>query len=66
MTDIQFQMRPRNETIGQLVQDCADGKLSFSGPGSLCEKVAAMGYKTTSLYEMVRGAEIEAGSKGLL
>ena len=57
MSDIEFVMKPRNETIGQLVQDCADGKLPFSGPGSLCEKVAAMGFKTTSLYEMVRAAE---------
>ncbi len=56
MADIQFQMIPRNATIGQLVQNCADGKLPFS---ELCEKVAAMGYKTTSLYEMVRGAERE-------
>lgn len=47
----------RNQTIGELVQQCADGQLVFSGPESLCSKVAAMGYKTTSLYEMVRAAE---------
>lgn len=50
-------MQPRTETIAQLVQDCADGKLPFDGPGSLWEKVHAMGYKCNSLYEMVRGAE---------
>ena len=57
MSDLQFKLKPRNATIGQLVQDCADGKLPFSGHGSLCAKVAAMGYKTTSLYEMVLAAE---------
>ena len=48
---------PRNETIAQLVQDCADGKLPFSGPDSLWSKTREMGYTTTSLYEMVRAAE---------
>jgi hypothetical protein len=57
MTDVRLVLKPRNETIGRLVQDCADGKLPFAGPGSLCETVAAMGYKITSLYEMVRAAE---------
>lgn len=47
----------RSATIAELVQLCADRKLPFSGPDSLCSKVAAMGYKTTSLYEMVRAAE---------
>ena len=48
---------PRNETIAQLVQDCADGKLPFSGPDSLWSKTREMGYTTTSLYKMVRAAE---------
>jgi hypothetical protein len=43
--------------VGELVEACARGELPFSGPDSLCSKVAAMGYKTTSLYEMVRAAE---------
>ena len=43
--------------VGELVAACARGELPFSGPDSLCSKVAAMGYKTTSLYEMVRAAE---------
>ena len=46
----------RNETIADLVQQCADGKLTFD---SLREKVAAMGFKTTSLYEMIRAAETQ-------
>ena len=39
------------------VEAGAGGELPFSGPDSLCSKVAAMGYKTTSLYEMVCAAE---------
>jgi hypothetical protein len=50
-------LQARTETIAQLVQDCADGKLPFSGPGSLYSKVRAMGYNGNSLYEMVRAAE---------
>lgn len=47
----------RNQTIADLIQQCADGTLPFSGPDSLCSKVADMGFKTTSLYEMVIAAE---------
>ena len=50
-------LEARTHKIGQLVQDCADGRLNF---GDLCEQVAAMGFKTTSLYEMVRAAESNA------
>lgn len=47
-------MQARTPEIADLVADCAAGKLPFD---SLCEKVATMGFKTTSLYEMVRAAE---------
>lgn len=47
-------MKPRTDRIGELVQACADGKIKFD---VLCQEVAAMGFKTTSLYEMVRAAE---------
>jgi hypothetical protein len=57
MSEIEFVMQPRNATIGELVEQCARGELPFSGEGSLCAKVAAMGFKTTSLYEMVRATE---------
>jgi hypothetical protein len=50
--------------VGELVEACARGDLPFSGPDSLCSKVAAMGYKTTSLYEMVRAAEAVAVPNG--
>jgi hypothetical protein len=47
----------RNQTIEDLVMACAKGELPFSGSDSLHYKVAMMGYRTTSLYEMVRAAE---------
>ncbi len=46
----------RTATIGDLVTQCAEGKLPFD---TLCARVAAMGFSTRSLYEMVRGAERE-------
>lgn len=49
-----------NATIGQLVEDCAKGVIKFD---ELCMKVAAMGYKTTSLYEMVIATEQQLGVK---
>lgn len=54
-----FVLKPRNKTVGELVELCARGELPFSGPNSLCSKVADMGYKTTSLYEMVLAAKQE-------
>lgn len=53
-------MTARNSTIADLVDQCANGDLLFSGPDSLCAKVAAMGYKTTYLYEMVCAAEADS------
>lgn len=50
-------LQARSSTIADLVQQCAEGNLPFSGPESLCAKVAAMGYRTTSLYEMVCAVE---------
>ena len=44
----------KNETIGQLVLDCADGKITFD---ALCEQIAALGFKTTSLHEWVSSLE---------
>jgi hypothetical protein len=54
---IEIHMIARSSTIADLVDECAKGHLPFSGPDSLCSHVAAMGYKTTSLYEAVRAAE---------
>lgn len=50
-------MQARTPQIAELIEACADGALPFSGPDSLCSKVAAMGYKTTSLYDMVVAVE---------
>lgn len=47
-------MVARNSTIAELVQQCADGILPFSGPDSLCSKVNAMGFSFNGLYEAVR------------
>lgn len=55
MTDVTLQAR--TPKIAELVEACADGALPFSGPDSLCSIVAAMGYKTTSLFAMVRSVE---------
>ena len=40
--------------VSELVTACAANEITF---GETCEQVAAMGYKTTSLYEMVKAAE---------
>lgn len=47
-------LQARSQDIADWVQECADGTLDFD---ELCRRVAAQGYKTTSLYEMVRAAE---------
>ncbi len=44
----------RTDSIAAMVNECAEGRLSFS---DLCTRVSAMGYKTTSLHEMVCAAE---------
>lgn len=56
---VEVVLQARNQTIADLIEECAAGRLAFSGPDSLCAKVAAMGFKTTSLYEMVRAAEMQ-------
>lgn len=54
---VEIMLQARTPKISELVEACADGAIPFSGPDSLCSMVAAMGYKTTSLYEMVRSVE---------
>ena len=49
----------RDEDIAELIRKCARKELPFSGPNSLCSIMSARGYKTTSLYDMVRAAELE-------
>lgn len=48
-----FAMAPR-AGVGELVDSCARKEITFS---ELCKRVAAMGYKTNSLHEMVCAAE---------
>lgn len=47
-------MEARTPKIAELVEKCARKEISFE---SLCYEVARMGYKTNSLYEMVRSYE---------
>lgn len=47
---------PRNVTIAGLIQACAEKRITFS---EACERIAKMGYKTTSVYEMVRALRDE-------
>lgn len=59
MSDIQVVMNPR-VGVGELIESYLDKKIVYD---ELCAKVAALGYRTTSLYEMVRGAEQERASR---
>ena len=49
-------LQARTPQIGDLVLACAEKRIGFD---DLCSQVAAMGYRTTSLYEMVCAAEWE-------
>ena len=55
--DLSVVMVARNDTIADLVRQCAEGKLPFSGPDSLYSKVRAMGFNGNSLYEAVVAEE---------
>lgn len=61
MSEIEIVLQAR-AGVGELVEACARGELPFDGPNSLCSKVHAMGFKCTSLYEMVRAAEYQLSS----
>ncbi len=43
-------MQARSQDFGEWVQECANGDLKFA---ELCKRVAARGYSTNSLYEVV-------------
>lgn len=47
---------PRDASVAQVIQACAEGSITF---GEACERISAMGYKTTSVHEMVVAAEAE-------
>ncbi len=53
-------MQARTPEIGELVEQCARGQIDFD---QLCLAVSRMGFKTTSLFEMVCAAE-DALSQG--
>ena len=52
----EFVMAPRNQGIADAIEDYANGKLSYD---ELERKIAAMGYKTTSLFGMVRDIKVK-------
>lgn len=62
MTEVILQAR--NQTIADLIDQCARGTLPFSGPNSLWTKIVAMGYNGNSLYEMVIAREREIAAEG--
>lgn len=51
-------MTPRSKTVSDLIDDHIKGSLSYS---DLHLAIHKLGYKTTSLYEMVIGREYELG-----
>lgn len=51
---VQVVLQARENWIGDLVKKCARNEVGFD---ELCRRVAAAGYRTTSLYEMVIAAE---------
>jgi hypothetical protein len=63
VSDIEFVILPRNDRIADLIRQCAEGKLPFSGPDSLCFKMRQDGYNTNGLYEMVKAAEASLEKK---
>jgi hypothetical protein len=52
-------LRARNASIAEVIQACAEKRITFD---EACRRIAAMGYRTTSVYEMVRAAEAELHS----
>lgn len=56
MRKIGVAYEPRNDDIAQVIEKCARKVITFS---ECCEAIAAMGFKTTSVYEMVMAKEYE-------
>jgi len=54
MSTLSFVLEPRTPAIGELIEACARKEISFD---ECCARIAEMGYKTTSVYEMVMAAE---------
>jgi hypothetical protein len=54
MSTPSFVLKPRTYAIGELIEACARKEISFD---ECCARISAMGYKTTSVYEMVIAAE---------
>lgn len=48
--DIEIVMEPR-AGVGEAIEDYTKSRISYD---ELCQQIVKMGYKTTSLYKMVR------------
>jgi hypothetical protein len=51
---MQVELRPRSDRVDEVIRACAEKRISFK---AACQRIAEMGYRTTSVYEMVREAE---------
>jgi hypothetical protein len=60
-TDVQFEMRPRNQSIADALEDYAEGRISYA---TLYLTIQNMGYSTRSLFEMVRDITPKARVEG--
>lgn len=49
-------LRPRNQSVADLIERYLAKHITYA---ELLQRVAAMGFKTTSVYEMVLAAEAE-------
>jgi hypothetical protein len=63
MSEPEVVLVSRYDSVDDLVRQCARGELKFSGPDSLCAKISAMGFNTTSLYEMVMCAKADTNQE---
>jgi hypothetical protein len=48
--ELEFVMRPRNQSIADAIDDYAEGRISYQ---DLYMRIQDMGYSTRSLFEMV-------------
>ena len=57
---MKFTLNPRDPEVARLVAKHLDGKMSYD---ALALHVAAIGYRTASLYELVRSMEAQREAK---
>lgn len=50
MKEVEVVLQARTPKIGELIEACANKQITFD---ECCRSIAALGFKTTSVYEMV-------------